>query len=540
MTNENTNLQEDYHDNYYGSILDPLHGDIKLSEIEKWVLSHPLFFRLKKIRQNTFTYYVFPSANHTRFEHSIGVMHVASRIFESCKENYATGIKKLEKYHLLSKSNFWDLNEIEITRQEILYQELRLAALLHDVGHGPMSHMFDSFTIKGSEFIEIVKNDVILKPFLIGFEKLTEVEKKIEHEVVSCAFIFKIITELKTENENNPDKFSPSAKKIIINLNASEVVKMIEPEFEGIANIEHNGKDYTPFFSRIVTAFPIDADRMDYLLRDSYFSGVTYGIYDINRIYSSFVPTKKDGKIELSYKESGMDSMVRFIQSRTHLYNQVYFHKTNRAANAMLSFACRKSVETVSVMKHVKTLSDLSDFYIQTSDEIFLNNEVKIKLAGNELEKKVLNELLNRKLFKRIYQRKIPLQVGHDKEEKKIYQEKEKKIKELRNKMIAKLETLEAEDIYSFVDFYANISFKDSDKKSVLIAQKKEDGMIRYEFTSDWRNYSKELSLLDINIFMVRIYLRRNFTSPEQFDKMRKKVKENVKNEIEELERIEH
>ena len=73
-----------YRDNYYGSILDPLHGDIKLSEIEKWCIAQPIFSRLRNVRQNTFLYYVFPSANHTRFEHSIGVMHVAGKIFDVC------------------------------------------------------------------------------------------------------------------------------------------------------------------------------------------------------------------------------------------------------------------------------------------------------------------------------------------------------------------------------------------------------------------------------------------------------------------------
>ncbi len=82
-----SNIAADSMDNYYGSILDPLHGDIKLSEIEKWCIAQPLFSRLRKVKQNTFLYYVFPSANLTRFEHSIGVMHIAGKIFESCKEN---------------------------------------------------------------------------------------------------------------------------------------------------------------------------------------------------------------------------------------------------------------------------------------------------------------------------------------------------------------------------------------------------------------------------------------------------------------------
>jgi uncharacterized protein len=102
-----------YRDNYYGSILDPLHGDIKLSEIEKWCISQPIFSRLRGIKQNTFLYYVFPSANHTRFEHSIGVMHLAGKIFDACKENFATGNRKKEKYFNNETESFFDLNNLD-------------------------------------------------------------------------------------------------------------------------------------------------------------------------------------------------------------------------------------------------------------------------------------------------------------------------------------------------------------------------------------------------------------------------------------------
>lgn len=327
-----------YRDNYYGSILDPLHGDIKLSEIEKWCISQPIFSRLRRVKQNTFLYYVFPSANHTRFEHSIGVMHLAGKIFDSCKENYATGQKKKEKYSVAGDSSFFDLNMLQ-DREEIYYQELRLAALLHDLGHGPLSHLFDEFAISESQFLKIVEADAVLNEYKKGFENLITANKnKVEHEIISCAFIFKLIDDLKRATLANPNKFSFSAKKVIDSMSAERIVKLVEPEFDDLPEFtDSNNNNYTSFFSRIITAFPIDADRMDYLWRDSYFSGVTYGIYDINRIFASFLATNSNGLVSLTFKESGLDSMLRFIQSRSHLYNQVYFHKTNRAANSMLS-----------------------------------------------------------------------------------------------------------------------------------------------------------------------------------------------------------
>ena len=93
-------------DIYTGNILDPIHGLIKMSEIEKWIIFQKPFSRLKRIKQNTFLYYVFPSANHTRFEHSLGVMHIASEMYEYCKHNFANGQNKKEKYNLQDNEGF--------------------------------------------------------------------------------------------------------------------------------------------------------------------------------------------------------------------------------------------------------------------------------------------------------------------------------------------------------------------------------------------------------------------------------------------------
>ncbi len=521
-------MRNNYRDNYYGSILDPLHGDIKLSEIEKWIIQQPIFTRLRRVKQNTFLYYVFPSANHTRFEHSIGVMHLAGKIFDSCKENFATGQKKKEKYSIKGETSFYDLNKLD-DREEIYYQELRLAALLHDIGHGPLSHLFDEFAISKDAFLEIVKESSVINLYYDGFEKLINDNKdKVEHEIISCAFIFLLIDELKKENINDINKFSPSAKLIIETISAERVVKLVEPDFKKLEEFtDSNNNNYTSFFSRIITAFPIDADRMDYLLRDSYFSGVTYGIYDINRIFASFMATiQDDSKIHLTYKESGLDSMLRFIQSRSHLYNQVYFHKTNRSANTMLAYASKMSrINKYKILDKRKNLKSLRDFYIKNSDDVFLNYTVKKNVTQNNVEKEVLNELLNRKLFKRVYQAKIILTEANFKDFDKI-----KIIKESINE---KLSSLVSENIYATTDIYENKTFKDSDLKCILIAQKNNSN---YEFEAKWENVNKEFSLMNMNVVMVRIYIRRTFVDSSDFEKKKKTILNTISSEISELE----
>lgn len=521
---------DNYRDNYYGSILDPLHGDIKLSEIEKWVIKQPIFTRLRRVKQNTFLYYVFPSANHTRFEHSIGVMHLAGKIFDSCKENFATGQKKKEKYSIKGETSFFNLNNLQ-EREEIYYQELRLAALLHDIGHGPLSHLFDEFAISKDAFLKIVNHSSVLQNYYSGFEKLIVANNnKVEHEIISCAFVFILIDELKNENINDVNKFSPSAKVIIENLKAERIVKLIEPDFENLLELtDSKDNNYTSFFSRIITSFPIDADRMDYLLRDSYFSGVTYGIYDINRIFSSFMATiDSDKNVCLAYKESGLDSMLRFIQSRSHLYNQVYFHKTNRSANSMLAYASNSSKKKgTKLLDKKETIQYLMDFYIKNSDEVFLNYTVKKEVSVEEVEKEVLEDLLKRKLFKRVYQVKIIL----SKDKFGDFDE----IKSLKETINEKLTLLVPNKIYATTDIYQNKTFKDSDLKCILIAQKSSG---KYDFKSKWENVNKEFSFMNMNVVMVRIYLRRTFISSSDFEQKKKIILDSVSAEISELEKF--
>jgi HD superfamily phosphohydrolase len=155
---------------------------------------------------------------------------------------------------------------------------------------------------------------------------------------------------------------------------------MIEPAFNAVEKIEIDGIDYTDFFNSIISSFPLDADRMDYLYRDSYFSGVKYGLYDLSRLLMSFIPVNDNGKVTLAIKESGIDSVIRFIQSRTHLYNQVYFHKTNRAANCMLDFACRKLDDTKPILQ-AQNYSEFESFYWNNSDELFLWNLLKANIT---------------------------------------------------------------------------------------------------------------------------------------------------------------
>ena len=346
------------------------------------------------------------------------------------------------------------------------------------------------------------------------------------HETLSCAFIFFLIDKLKTTANKDTHKFSDSANQVIQQLSAERIVKMLEPDFGGLKDglLDSVGNDYTGFFSKIITAFPIDADRMDYLIRDSYFSGVTYGIYDLNRIYSSFQAKCENNQVDLVYKESGSDSMLRFIQSRSHLYNQVYFHKTNRAVNTMLTYATKSIREADhKLLDSSKTFEELVDFYVANSDEYFIKSTIKNKeLLPNEVS--VLKELIRRKLFKRVYGKKIILTGLKDK-----VKEKQKELKAIKGNIEAKLQELKHQGIYAAVDYYENDTFKDAGNKSVSLAKK--EGKY-YVFLQDWKQVGKDFDMSDMVVCTIRIYIRRTFHNSAEFDSFSNCVRNAVSEEI--------
>jgi len=494
---------------YTGNILDPIHGLIKLSEIEKWILTQKPFNRLRRVKQNTFLYLVFPSANHTRYEHSLGVMHLAHQIYTNANNNYQTGAYKKEKYSSeeIKKFEFFSTSNSLVDNEELIVQELRLAALMHDIGHGPMSHKFDQYTLTTSQILKIIEADEDLKVYSENFSNLlgNNEDKQIDHEIVSCVFIIKLITKLKKLAKESVGKFIASQLDIIDKISPARIVKMIEPSFDAIDKIEFNGLDYTDFLNSIISSFPLDADRMDYLFRDSYFSGVKYGLYDLSRILMSFIPIKEDNKISLAIKESGIDSVIRFIQSRTHLYNQVYFHKTNRAANCMLDFCCRKLDKKDSIINAIN-YDDFEKFYWENSDELFIWNLLNQKIDTKK-EKEVLEELLNRKLWKRVYQKKI-VTTPADK------LDIARKLKDIRVKIKDASSALEQQDIDVAVDIFPNKVFKDYEKSKIKIAKKSDSN---YTVETDWKSFNKELKILEYEVFIFRIYLRRQFDSPQTF-----------------------
>ncbi|CAI2478221.1 HD domain-containing protein [Serratia proteamaculans] len=508
-----TNKPENFEDLLLGKFLDPIHGVIRITKLEKKIIDHPLFQRLRDIRQNTFLYKVFPSAMHSRFEHSVGVMHLSYEILKNLDLNALIYKRKSEDVDLY----------LEIKKMPVsLIQELRIAALLHDVGHGPLAHQFDSFAIDIKKFKEKCKTEDTQE-----YDKIISLadneDGKLSHEQVSCIFIKEIIDELKNKAESESDG-DDIYKENIKKINADSIIKIVEKNYEFKHEIE--GPDIYPLLGSIISSSPIDADRMDYLLRDSYFSGVKYGIYDYGRLLMSFIPVKFENNVYLAYKESGMDSILEFANARSGLYSQVYFHKTNRALSTMLNKACSgpDTVTVISLDTEGKIIDLIKDFYLSNPDKKFLEYTLKNEL--NEGSKKIIDDIVNRNVWKKIYEKK------HTFSNVKLSDNTFKKYKgKISEKIKSTLKNAISGNEWD-LDFQIEDNFKDIEESQAKIIKKETNGKYKINELCD---YNEVLQPYHYVKFFIRVFVSKT-TQVEMFENLVENIEEIVKFNINNIE----
>ncbi|MGO9269619.1 MAG: HD domain-containing protein [Terriglobia bacterium] len=278
-------MPKDAHRKY--EIRCPVHGFIQIDDWERDIIEQPAFQRLRRIRQLAWTDLVYPGAMHTRFEHSLGVMHTATLLYDS----------------IVSKS-------ADLLKQELAYDQdglgrdrrlVRLAALLHDVGHAPFSHSSEE-----------------LLPRKKGLERFA-------HEDYSAAIIR---NELRGAIEDHP-------------LNANTGFKADDVA----ALIEGGAAAGRAVFWRDLISGQMDADRMDYLIRDSHHIGVHYGRFDLRRLIFSLIavpPDKENPNPRLGIEEGGWHAAEALVLARYFMFTQVYFHKTRVAYDVHLRGAMKE------------------------------------------------------------------------------------------------------------------------------------------------------------------------------------------------------
>jgi HD superfamily phosphohydrolase len=252
---------------HWGEIKDPVHGYVYITEEEKEIIDSFPVQRLRRLRQLAGAEYVYPGANHTRFEHSVGVMYLAGRVTENP-----------------------NISE-HLSHEEA--QMVKIAALLHDVGHGPFSHVFEHLLIK-------------------------ELDKT--HEDITSWIIQK--GELK-------DMLCKAGYK---------------PEDIGRLAVGTLHKPKKTFLDQIISS-AVDVDKLDFIVRDTHHTGAEYGYIDVFRLIHALDILNGNLAVDLG----ALSALESLIIARIESFKSIYFHRVGRAAQIMLAIAMEKANEELGL-----------------------------------------------------------------------------------------------------------------------------------------------------------------------------------------------
>jgi HD superfamily phosphohydrolase len=262
-------------------IRDPVHVFVRVDSVERELLNSPPLQRLRHIHQLALSYLVYPGATHKRFEHSLGVMELATRIFDvvTNPDALTDDVKRLLP---------------EVTQPDVVRywrRVLRIAALCHDTGHLPFSHAAEAQLLPTDVRHEDITRDLILS----------------EHISSMC------------------DEMTPP-------LRPEDLVKLAVGTDKAGEDVKFS--TWEAILAEIIIGDVFGADRMDYLLRDSHHAGVPYGRFDHYRLIDTLriLPSieEKDAEPTLGVQEGGLQSAEAHLLARYFMYSQVYLHPVRR------------------------------------------------------------------------------------------------------------------------------------------------------------------------------------------------------------------
>lgn len=252
----------------WGEIKDPVHGYVYVTKTEKDLIDSLPMQRLHRLRQLAGAEYVYPGANHTRFEHSIGTMYLAKQSTEN---------SNLSQY---------------VSDKEV--QMIRFAALLHDVGHGPFSHVFEHLLEK---FLD--KTHEAMTVWIIEKSELSDILEKAGYD--------------------------PNA-----------VAKL------AAGSLCRKGK---MFMDQIIQS-AVDVDKLDFIVRDTYHTGAEYGNVDVFRLVHMLDVLNENLAVDIS----ALSALESFVLARIESFKSIYFHRVSRAAQIMLTTAMEKAKDELGLM----------------------------------------------------------------------------------------------------------------------------------------------------------------------------------------------
>lgn len=305
-------------------IRDPLYGFVELSPFERDIVVTNVIQRLLRIKQLAHTYVAYPSAMHTRFEHSLGAMHVSGRM----------------------------CGQLDIPKDQT--EIIRLGVLLHDIGHGPFSHVFE----------------------------------KIVDEVTNQKYTHEAIGRLILENDRElQDRLGEKQKEIISLYNEKETIR---------AEILSGG---------------LDADKLDYLRRDTHHVGAAYGLFDFERVIRNLCIIDDGMRQYIGIEEKGQDALESYRLARYLMHSQVYEHHTRLAADDMFIRAIQCAIEEGVLDKDLLNPdNDIEKFleYYLSLDDYSIQHIILSNSKGKA--KQFISDIQKRKLYKRAYITKLSAQ----------------------------------------------------------------------------------------------------------------------------------
>lgn len=317
-------------------VRDPVHNFIKLREKEVKLIGTLVFQRLRGIRQLAMANLVYPGALHTRFDHSLGVCHIAGMLAEQL------GLSE---------------DEVEL---------VRLAALLHDLGHGPFSHVSEHSLEQYADR-----------------SKLPAGQKKEKiHELITSHFI-----------SNDEDVI-----RILGQDTCETIVKLI--------SAGHGQRAL-----RAIVSGPLDADKQDYLLRDSQFCGVAYGVFDIHQFHRSLVLSGPDHDKELMINPDGIHAVEQYVLAKYYLTTNVYRHRVRLITDRMIGRAIELGIELDGLDRLRRLYSfDNSDAFFKeyvTWDDARFIHEFGNRPKKSSFCRQLLERLRHRQLLKLVFSQQV-------------------------------------------------------------------------------------------------------------------------------------
>lgn len=368
------------------SIQDNVHGLIRLTQGELNVIDHPLYQRLRRINALGLLYYVWPTATHTRFEHSLGVCHTSQKMLNALMHRSKADASKLYPFKDAEDGQALRFHEVDEETRQRITRLTRITALVHDLGHGPLSHSFDTFAPKTADIEPLLDDERLDAIRPLGVHLTRGEDGRIHHEAASCILFAKLWHDLGGE------LWIPQAVAIVL-----------LDDHDGTDAIPADIRPWLPFVRDIVSSAPVDADRMDYLLRDSRAIGVSYGLYDSDRVLKSVLCVRMDGHYRLGWRLSGLRAIESFIMSRFYMFAQCYTHKTYHVTKLMLAAIQREASSLDPRLIRTDSLDSFAEDYASLGDESFLAALERLASGGTERLVHLTRNLRQRRLWARLY-----------------------------------------------------------------------------------------------------------------------------------------